>query len=317
MLEAASANLTSPPVLGFALGGLAVAAGSDLRLPAAIQSLLSTYLLLAIGIKGGYALSGTTMGDFAAPALMTVAFGVVTPVVVFLLVRRLGRLSPVDAAGLAAHYGSVSVVTFTAASAAAVAAGLVVEGFMPALVALLEVPGIVVALALAARAGQGSGLGAAWREAITAKSAMLLAGGLMVGALGGEAGFTAVSPLFVDLFPGLLVLFLLDLGVGTAQRLRDVRSAGPFVIAFALVAPLVLGIAGVAGGTAAGLGVGGAAVFGAMAASASYIAAPAAVQVALPQANLALCLTASLAVTFPVNLVLGIPLYQHVAALLA
>lgn len=317
MLDVAAQNLTSPPVLGFGLGGLAAAAGSDLRLPSSIRSLLSTYLLLAIGLKGGHALTGTSLAQFSAPALVTLGLGLVTPLAVYATARRFGRLNVADSAGLAAHYGSVSVVTFTAASGAAITAGLVVEGFMPALVALLEVPGIIVALALASRAGEGGSLRTATREAVTAKSALLLAGGIAVGAITGEAGFEAVSPLFVSMFPGMLVLFLLDLGAATVQRIKEVATAGWFVVAFALIAPLILGTIGTGLGVAAGLGVGGAAVLGAMAGSASYIAAPAAVSVALPKANLALCLTASLALTFPLNLVLGIPVYQSVAALLS
>lgn len=313
MIGTALATLTSPPVLGFGLGGLAVALGTDLRLPLAVTSLLSTYLLLAIGLKGGVALTGDASG-LVVPAIAGILLALLIPIVAVWVLRRAVGFGPTDAAAVAAHYGSVSVVTFTASLAAADAAGLTVEGYLPALVALLEIPGIVVALALAARGSTGT-LRRAVHEAVTAKSAVLLAGGLIVGAVAGADGMEPVKPLFVDLFPGLLVLYLLDLGAQTVRQVPELRRVGGRLVAFGLVAPIVLGTVGVLVGTAAGLGIGGTAVFATLIASASYIAAPAAVSVALPEANLAAALAAALGVTFPFNLLVGIPLYQQLALL--
>lgn len=312
-VELARTNLTTVPVLAFALGVIASRVKSDLRFPAAITSFLSTYLLFAIGLKGGIAMSQSSVSDLWAPALVTIALGVTIPCVVFALLWRAGRFSVVDAAAIAAHYGSVSAVTFTAAAAFAAAAGAAAEGFMPALVAILEVPGIIVALVLAQRFGAAEGFKDALHEVITGKSVILLVGGLVIGTVAGTSGTASVTPFFVDLFPGLLALFLLDLGVLAGEHMVAVRKVGRFLVGFALIAPLVLGVLGAAAGTFAGLSVGGAAVLGAMVASASYIAAPAAVRVALPTANPGLYLTASLALTFPLNLTIGIPLYYQAA----
>lgn len=312
MFDIAVTNITSPAVLAFAIGVLAATWGTSLRLPPAIGSLLSTYLLVAIGFKGGIALAKTPMADLFTPALATVGLGVVTPIVAFWILRRLGRFGVPDAAAIAAHYGSVSVVTFTAATSAAVVAGLDPESFMPALVVLLEVPGIAIALLLAQRDAAGD-MREACREAMAGKSVVLLGAGLAMGAIATPTSAAGVEPLFVGLFPGLLALFLLDLGAMTGERLSDVRKSGPFLIGFALIVPVLFGALGLMAGAAAGLSAGGAAVLAVMAASASYIAAPAAVSIALPGANPALGLSAALGVTFPFNLVIGIPLFLGVS----
>ncbi len=316
-LELAQLNLTSPIVLAFALGVAAALLRSDIRLPEAASSFISAYLLLAIGLKGGVELRGADPGELVGPLAMTLLVGCVTPAIAFAVLRRFGRFSVPDAAGVAAHYGSVSIVTFTAAVAFATAAGRTVEGYLPTLVAALEVPGIIVALAIAQLAFGRARLGEALREVLLGKSIMLLLGGIVIGAIAGETGTAPVAPLFIDAFNGLLFLFLLDLGMVAGQRLADVRKAGRFLVAFALLAPIVFGSAGVALALLSGLSPGGAAVFGAMAGSASYVAAPAAVQVSLPAANPAYSLTASLGLTFPFNLVFGIPLYAQVASWLS
>jgi len=311
--ELARANLTTPAVLAFVLGVVAARLRSDLRFPPAVTTLLSTYLLLAIGLKGGWAIAENGLADLWLPAVGTVVLAVIVPFVVFAVLRRGPRYSVADAAALAAHYGSVSAVTFTAAVAFVAAAGQPSEGFMPALVALLEIPGILVALALAHRHSSSGSLAEGLREAVTGKSVVLLVGGLLIGIISGSGGEAAVEPFFVTLFPGVLVLFLVDLGVLAGQHMSSVRTAGWPLVAFALGAPLVLGAAGAGVGTLAGLGIGGAAVLGTMVASASYIAAPAAVRVALPTADPGMYVTASLALTFPLNLTIGIPLYLEMA----
>lgn len=314
-LDTLSANLLSPIVLAFALGALATFIRSDLRIPDALYESLSIYLLFAIGLKGGVAVSTADPAALVLPAIVTLALGLATPVWCFAILRRLGRFGRVDSAAIAAHYGSVSAVTFVATLTFLDHAGIPVEGFVTALVALLEVPGIVVALLLA-RSGRSAAWGEAFRELITGKSVILLIGGLVVGFLSGPERFEPVEPLFVGLFQGALVLFLLELGLVAARRFRDVRAAGPFLIVFAIVMPVAHGVLGAALGTAAGLSIGGATILGMLAASASYIAAPAAVRIALPEANPSLYLTAVLAVTFPFNLAIGIPFVSEVARVL-
>jgi len=308
-----SLNLGSPAVLAFALGVVATLLRSDLRFPEAVTSLLSTYMLFSICLKGGMELRHAAIGDIAAPTIATFALGLTVPIVAYAGARRFVGLGVADAASLAAHYGSVSAVTFTAAESFARAAGTLEEGFLPALVAMLEVPGIVVAMVIASRALGGRNLRSAVHEVITGKSIMLLVGGLLIGSFASQAGLEKVTPIFKDLFPGVLVLFLLDLGTLAAQRLKTLRAVGLRLVVFAISMPLVFGTIGVFVGTAAGLSVGGAAVFAAMVASASYIAAPAAVRVGLPEADVGMSLGAALGMTFPFNLAIGIPLFHEIA----
>lgn len=318
-IDLLQSTLTSPMVLAFVVGAVATAAGSDLRFPKAMTSGLSIYLLFAIGLKGGVALSGVGPGEILAPALATVALGVITPLVAFFAALRLLPVDRVDASALAAHYGSVSAVTFASALTVFEGAGLQVEGFAPALLAMLEIPGIVVALLLASTAvgDARGGWRRALREAVLGKSIVLLAGGLAIGVIAGPEGTAQIDPLFRDLFLGALTLFLLDLGVVAANRAAGLRAAGPGLLLLGASVPLVNGVVGVLLGTAAGLSAGGSALMGVMAASASYIAAPAAVRVALPEANPAYYLTASLGITFPLNLIFGIPLFFAIAETVA
>lgn len=312
--DLAAANLTSAPVLAFALGVLAAVLRADIRLPDPVYQAISTYLLLGIGIKGGVGLREASFGDVALPAMATVAIGVLTPVVAFGLLRMLTRLGPVDRAAVAAHYGSTSLVTFTAALLFLEASGEPVEGFAATLLALLEVPGIVVALLIARRyRSSSSGWGEALREVVTGRSIVLLVAGLVIGAGTGASGYAAVEPFFGGIFTGVLTLFLLEMGVVAGRRLGDVRHAGIGLVVFGVTMPVLAGAVGVLAGTATGLSVGGAAALGVLSASASYIAAPAAVRLALPEANPGVYLGASLGVTFPFNLIAGIPLLAALA----
>jgi hypothetical protein len=310
-------NLISPVVLCFVLGIVSRWIKSDLSVPEPIYQGLSIYLLLAIGLKGGAAIASTPLAEMVAPALLTLALGVITPVSAFFLMRRIGRLGVEDAAAVAAHYGSVSVVTYLAAAEAVKRAGMPGEGYLPALVALLEVPGIIVALLFASKAGaSGGGWKKAMHEVVTGKSIVLLGGGLIIGTLCGPAKLADVQPFFATAFKGALCIFMIELGLAAGKRLRDAGRAGTRLLLLGCFIPVVHGALGVAGATLVGMSPGGSAVFGAMVGSASYIAAPAAVRVALPRANPAFYLTLSLGITFPFNLAIGIPLYQKIANLL-
>lgn len=309
-------NLLSPIVLAFALGVVATLLKSDLRFPEPVYSALSTYLLLAIGLKGGGALAVTPLAEVGGPAVATVLLGVATTLLAYGGLRWLGRMDRPNSAALAAHYGSVSAVTFMAAQAFVKAAGIEGEGFLPALVALLEIPAIIVALLMAARGKGGGSLKDGMHEVLTGKSVVLLAGGLLIGWAAGPNGLDGVKPVFVTAFQGVLLIFLLEMGTIAARRLADVRKAGAFLIAFAIGMPIINGALGVAVGTWVGLSLAGCTVLGTMAASASYIAAPAAVRLAIPEANPSYYLTASLAITFPFNITLGLPLYYEFARMM-
>lgn len=314
ILELVRLNLLSPMALAFVLGIVATLVRSDLRIPDALYSSLSIYLLLAIGLKGGAELSAAAASQVIGPALAAVLLGVCIPMWSFAILRARGRFSVADAAALAAHYGSVSAVTFSASLTFLEQAQVPYEGFLPALVALMEIPGIVVALVIARwRMGGGGAWGTVLHEVFAGKSLVLLFGGLVIGFLGGKQGFGQVAPLFVDPFKGALTLFLLEMGMVAARQIRDLARVGPFLAVFGVLMPIAHGALGVWLGNLVGLSAGGAMVLGTLAASASYIAAPAAVRIALPEANPGYYLTAALVITFPFNLTLGLPLYYAIA----
>jgi hypothetical protein len=316
LLEAAITNATSAPVLAFVLGLLAVALKSDLRLPEALYQGLSIYLLLGIGIKGGVALSEATVQEVWLPILGTLALGIVIPILAFWIVGRLTGLDVINRGALAAHYGSTSLVTFSAAIIFLESQQVEYEGFVTTLLAILEIPGIVVGLMLASRGlGRGLNWGESLREILTSKSIVLLAGGLVLGLITGATGYERVEPFFGGLFTGILALFLLEMGIVAGRRLPDVKKAGLGLVIFSLGFPLLAGTLGVVVGSLTGLGLGGSVVLGILSASASYIAAPAAVRLALPEASPGIYLTASLGITFPFNLIFGIPIMFAVGQL--
>lgn len=311
-MELALQNIISPVVLCFILGMIARWVKSDFKLPDAVYQSLSIYLLLAIGLKGGVEVSKTSINDLLAPAAITLVLGLLTPLSAYFFLKKIGGLSKVDAAATAAHYGSVSAVTFLAAIEAAKMSGVEFEGFMAALMALLEIPGIIVGLALARGKGSGS-LGKAVHDVLTGKSIFLLIGGIVIGTVCGAQKIDSVAPFFIDPFRGVLCLFLLELGTVAASRMRDMSQAGFRLIFLGCAIPAVHGVLGTAAGIMIDMTPGGAAILGAMVGSASYIAAPAAVRIALPEASPGIYLTLALGVTFPFNLVFGIPLYMKTA----
>lgn len=308
-------NLLTAPVIAFVVALLATLFRFELRLPESLYPILSTFLLFAIGLKGGKALGASSFSDVWLPLVAALVLGVITPCLAFALWRSVGRRSVIDAAALAAHYGSVSAVTFTVMLASLEARDISYEGFMAGLLAVLEVIGIVVALFLARGTGSGDGWKSALGEVVRGRSIALLGAGLIVGAIVGGERLAPTDPVFVGLFAGALTLFLVEMGVVAAERLRDIREGGVRLVLLGILVPIVNGSLGVAAGALSGLSTGGVAVMGALAGSASYIAAPAAVRIALPQASPGLYVTASLGITFPFNLILGIPYYTALAEL--
>jgi hypothetical protein len=303
-----------PVVLFFVLGVIARIGRSDLRLPEALYETLSIYLLLAIGIKGGVQLAQQPVAQVLPQASAAIALGAAIPLLLFPILTRVGRLPRADGAAIAAHYGSVSVVTFAVAVAHLAARDVAAESYMPLLVALMEAPGIIAGIVLARI---GSGKQVAWgrlgHEVLFGKSVLLLVGGIAIGAIAGPAGIAPIEPVFGGWFKGVLALFLLEMGLVAGGRLADLKRAGVFLVSFGVLAPPVLGLLGVAVGHAIGLSLGGAALLGTLAASASYIAAPTAMRIAVPEANPALSIGVALGVTFPFNITVGIPLYLSYA----
>ncbi len=318
-------SLSTPPLLFFFLGAAAVAVRSDLQIPAQIAKFLSLYLLFAIGFKGGVALSESTFdAGIVLTLLALIVLSAVVPVYTFFLLRR--RLPMADAAAIAATYGSVSAVTFVTATGYLDVQGIAWSGYLVAAMALMESPAIVVGILLYNHFGKREGnitIPVSWlqllKESVSNGSVFLILGSMLIGWVTGTEGMLQIKPLVKDLFLGLLCLFLLDMGIVAAQRLRDFQQAGErrpsgqtfrVMLTAALLLPVMNAALGLGIATLLGLPEGNALLVMVLAASASYIAVPAAMRLALPEANPATYLTMSLAITFPLNLLIGIPAYH-------
>jgi hypothetical protein len=311
--EIALSSLTSIPVLAFALGILASRLKTDMSISKNAVEIISFVLLLAIGLKGGFALQKNGLGDSGLPILTTLLLGSLVPLMAFGLLRLVRKLSLVDRGAIAAHYGSTSLVTFTAALVFLDNSKIEYEGLVTTLLVVMEVPGLLIGILLAK-----GGLSALkdkelLKEVFFGKTVLLLLGGVVMGYVSGPQGYESVKTLFVDAQPGLLTLFLLTLGIKAGNNFKHFRALGPSLVGFAIAMPLIGGVLGAAAGSAIGLSVGGATALAVLCASASYIAAPAAVSIALPTANQSVPITASLGITFPFNLLIGLPIYYWLA----
>jgi hypothetical protein len=308
--------LLSPMILFFVLGALAAFAKSDLAIPESIAKGMSLYLMAAIGLKGGAQVAASGLSYQMASAVVGgVALSILLPVPVFLALRRLGKLDPLNAAAVAAHYGSVSVVTFATGIEVLKASGLEPAGYMVAVLALMETPAIIVGLLLARRAvgpSLSTGRGVLHEAALNG-SVVLMIGAFVIGLVAGKEGMAPVAPVFETAFLGVLCFFLLDMGLVAARRLQDTGILTARLACLAILIPLCNGTIGVGVGYLIGLDVGSAAALGILAGSASYIAVPAAMRLALPQADPGISLGMSLAITFPFNITLGIPIYSFLA----
>lgn len=304
----------SPPVLFFFLGMMAAAVRSGLRVPQPVTEVLSLYLLWAIGFRGGVELRAGGLGREEILGLAVAVFlAFAVPLWVYPVMKR--KLAAADAAAIAACYGSISAVTFMTAVSWLESRGIPFGGHMVAAMVLMESPALVIAVLLFRRQARGA-RGGGWKtiahEALFNGPVFLMLGSLAIGLLTGERGYQAFKPLCTDLFNGVLVFFLLDLGLLATERLRDLRSRGAFLVGFALAAPLVHAAVAIGLGSALGLAEGNVVLLAVLAASASYIAVPAAARMVLPEANPGLYVPMALAVTFPFNLAVGIPLYTWV-----
>jgi hypothetical protein len=316
ILTLAGQNLLTPMILSFALGLFAAVARSELSVPEAAAKAMSLYLLFSIGFKGGVAVSdhgldGQLMGALAGGVLLSLAL----PFLAFALLNVTTRLSPLDKAAVAAHYGSISIVTFVTATSVLSAQGIAYEGYIVAVAAAMEAPAIVSALWIAARSGSGARMDARlWHEILLNGSIVLLVGAFGIGLVTGADGMARIDSFIVAPFQGVLCLFLLDMGLVAGRGLRGSgRVLGIGALAFGILMPVAASAAGLGLAMLLGLSTGGVAMMMVLAASASYIAVPAAMRVALPEANPAVYLTLSLGVTFPFNLTIGIPAYVAVA----
>ncbi|BAO82184.1 predicted permease [Serpentinimonas raichei] len=318
------ANLIQPIILAFILGAIAGFLRSELELPAAVISLLAIYLLFSIGLEGGRELAQADLGGLLPLLGLTLFMVVAIPLLVYSVTRLLGRFDISNAAALAAHYGSVSTATFFSSLTLATAMGTPAGGYMVAMVALMEfavIFSLLIARVAMARELAASNqanpnqirIGELLLDTLRGRGIVLLGGGMMIGFLTTDAQWQQISPFYDDLFRGMLMLFLLEMGMTAARHIRAFRDVGWFMLGFGTLMPVFNGIVGVSLGQAIGLGVGGSFVFGALCASASFIDAPAACRASLPQANPGIYLTSALGITLPFNLLLGLPLYYSYA----
>ncbi len=332
-------TLLSAPILFFGLGAAIALTGARIPFPEGFGKALAAYLLVAIGLKGGVALASADVGA-VLPLLLTAGLlSLSMPILGFSLLRSVVGLDQVNSAAIAAHYGSVSLVTFVTATKLLESQGVTFGGHMVAALAIMEAPAIVSGLLLAGAAGMASGVAAggggtmsvplgdsdrggpaqggsikdAIREAAFNGSVLLLAGSLLVGLVIGKPGLQSLHGLFIAPWDGVLCLFLLEMGYLATSRLREAASLSPRLIAFGIVMPLIGAVIGLAAAATLGLGLGDAALLVTLCASASYIAVPAALRHALPTAEPGLSLPLSLGITFPFNILIGIPLYLAVS----
>ncbi|WP_066059842.1 sodium-dependent bicarbonate transport family permease [Robertmurraya korlensis] len=331
MKEIIIQNLLSPVVLFFLLGLLAALVKSDLKIPNGLSEALSIYLLIAIGLKGGIELSHYSIETVVGPILGALFIGGIIPFLTLFILRFI-KMDVQNSIGLAATYGSISIVTYGAALTFLDKNGTSYEGFMNAIVVLMESPAILVSLLLYKILEANKGTGAfstrtlgflppsasllnreVLRESIFGKSIILLVGSLSIGLFLGERAVSTVKPLFIDLYGSILILFLLNMGLVAGKRLPEVKKHGLRLLMFGLLTPLLFGMLGVFIGNLVGLSLGGTTLMGVLAGSASYIAAPAALKTSVPEANPSIYLGLSLGVTFPFNLILGIPVYYEIA----
>ncbi len=314
-------TFSSPVILFFILGLLAGFMKSDLSIPEALAKSMSIYLMAAIGLKGGVEVAKAGISiELVYASVAGVLLGLAIPYLAFALLKYIGKLDRTNAGAVAAHYGSVSVVTFVTATEILGAQALEAAGYMVAVLALMETPAIISGLMLA-RGGQkpdqGGGKSKLLHEVFLNASVVLLVGAFCIGYVAGEDKFAAVAPFFQAGFSGVLCLFLLDMGLIAARRLSSAKLLTPALVALGIILPLINGVIGTLVGTLIGLDTASAAMLGVLAGSASYIAVPAAMRLALPQADPGLYLSMSIGITFPFNIIFGISIFTALAKALA
>ena len=314
-------NFLDPAILFFVFGAFAGAVKSNLEIPQPIARFLSLYLLMALGLKGGFALhkSGFTL-EIGLALGLAIFLAIIIPLMGYLVLRT--KLNNYDAAAIAATYGSVSAVTFITATQALDQYGIAFGGHMAAAMALMESPAIILAILLAnkARASaikskQSVGMSKILHESFTDGAQLLLLGSMIVGLVSGDAGQKIMAPFSIDLFKGMLAFFLLDMGLMAAKNFEGLKDKPPITLFYAIGAPLVHASIALGLCKLLGLPLGDTVLLMVLAASASYIAVPAVLRHALPEVNPALYMGMSLGITFPFNIILGIPLYAYVARL--
>ncbi len=328
------ANILTPIVLFFLLGIIAARIKSDLKIPEAVSEFLPIYLLAAIGLHGGIEMRNTGFENMLIPMLVAIALSLVFTLNHYQILRRLGKFNLFDSYALASTYGAVGAVTFSVGLSFLQNQGVSSEGYLAAILAVLEPVAFILAIFMTNMAvakalkekKQGfakdsdieSGdlglkqtsakMSQVLKESVTGKAIVILLGGIVIGYIIGDEGFGPISIVFEELFVGAIVIFLLEMGIIAGQRLGDIKEVGAFLVAFSIIMPTFNGIVGVLVATVLGLSLGGAVMFGLLLASASFIAAPAVLRHAIPQAKPSLYITSALGITFPYNIIVLLPI---------
>lgn len=337
-------NLLLPAVLFFALGFIARVIRSDLKFPPDLAKILSIYLLMAIGLHGGYELAKADVVTALNSIMWALILGFGIPILGYFGLILTRKVSPMDAAAISAHYGSVSAGTFLTAIAYLDNINVQYETYPLIMLAVMESPAIIVGLLLAAKArqslmltdatpgtngavaikngedaeNQSPGFASLLRDAFTNGSVVVLIGSMIIGAISMPASMDKLFPFIDDIFMGVLCLFLFEMGMVAAKRIGDFRKVGLVLGVFGIVMPLIGGLIGaVVGYSILGFSIGGATLVAVLGASASYIAVPPAMRLAVPEANPSFYLTLSLGITFPFNVIVGIPLYHSLVQAIA
>jgi len=312
-------NLLDPSILFFIFGLFAGLVKSNLEIPQPISRFLSLYLLMALGLKGGFALNKSGFTPEIAISLgLAIALAISIPILSYNLLKL--KLNPLDAAAISATYGSISAVTFITASQVLDQSGIAYGGHMAAAMALMESPAIIIAIVLANRirnqsssTHSQSSLGKVLHESFTDGGQLLLLGALVIGLVSGESGHKVMAPFSIDLFKGLLAFFLLDMGLIAAKSISELKGKPFITFAYAFIAPPIHALIALYFCNLFHLSLGDSILLMVLAASASYIAVPAVLRHAMPEVNPALYMGMSLGITFPLNIVFGIPAYMYIA----
>ena len=339
ILQLIQANLLTPIILFFLFGIIAARIKSDLKIPEAISEFLPIYLLAAIGLHGGIEMRNTGFENMLIPMLVAIGLSLLFTLNHYQILRRLGKFNLFDSYALASTYGAVGAVTFSVGLSFLKNQGVSSEGYLAAILAILEPVSFILAIFLTnmavskqIRAKKQSfsnddtsdidmgiqesktKLSQVLHESITGKAIVILLGGIIIGYIIGEEGFSSIRIVFDEMFVGAIVIFMIEMGIIAGQRLDDIRKVGVFLIAFAIVMPTFNGIVGVLVATAMGLSLGGAVMFGLLLASASFIAAPAVLRHAIPEAKPSLYITSALGITFPYNIIVLLPIMFTVSS---
>ncbi|WP_243441122.1 sodium-dependent bicarbonate transport family permease [Dethiobacter alkaliphilus] len=315
-------NIISPPILFFALGVLATLLNSDLKIPDAAGAAIAVFVLISIGLRAGVSVNQVGVGAVALPALLAVITGILLAILVYSVFTGIVRLDKANAASLAGHYGAVSSITLALSLVYLDNIGASFEQFVPALYPFMDIAALITAVVLGriGGAGQNGKNKTELRliyEAIVSKPSLLLLGGFIIGFANGAEGTEAIMPFYALIFPGVLTLFMLDVGLLAGSRLPGLLAVDKKVFAVGLILPAVHGLIAVILATVIGLSPGGATIFAALAAGASYISAPSVMRTAIPKANPSLSLAMALGLVFPFNVTVGIPLYYQAAQLVS